>query len=101
MKINIRKRKDFSIFLTIFFTTELVELTLARCEEDSQLRSLSLEDSESVRRTHESQLRSLSLEDSEEWVFFFKVKKNNKLSKSKLLKSLIPESLNKTETPKP
>ena len=46
MKINIRKRKDFSIFLTIFFTTELVELTLARCEEDSQLRSLSLEDTE-------------------------------------------------------
>ena len=66
MKINIRKRKDFSIFLTIFFTTELVELTLARCEEDSQLRSLSLEDSESVRRTHESQLRSLSLEDTED-----------------------------------
>ena len=55
MKINIRNRNDFSIFLTIFFTTELVELTLARCEEDSQLRSLSLEDtedSESVRRTH-------------------------------------------------
>ena len=56
MKINIRKRKDFSIFLTIFFTTELVELTLARCEEDSQLRSLmsleDTEDSESVRRTH-------------------------------------------------
>ena len=62
MKINIRKRKDFSIFLTIFFTTELVELTLARCEEDSQLRSLSLEDTED----------SDESEDSEEWVFFSK-----------------------------
>ena len=63
----------------------------SECEEDSQLRSLSLEDT-----TEDSD----ESEDSEEWVFFFKVKKNNKLSKSKLLKSLIPESLNKTETPK-
>jgi hypothetical protein len=63
----------------------------SECEEDSQLRSLSLEDTED----------SDESEDSEEWGFFFKVKKNNKLSKSKLLKSLIPESLNKTLKPKP